>query len=66
MKDKYKFNYAACGAELTAKPSFSMQLGINSGHGTCLKCKSFLHLMIDSDLDGDKMASEKWDDFIKN
>ncbi len=66
FKHKYPFTCCVCGAkDLWAKPSMSMVFGRNSGHGTCPQCKTFLHLVIYPDLNGEYMVSKKWSDYIK-
>lgn len=47
LKDKYDFTCAKCGHPMQFAPSISMQMGINTGHATCSKCNTFLHLEID-------------------
>lgn len=42
-------------------PSFSMRGGINSGHGTCLDCKTFLHLSLNEA--GTEIEAEPWADY---
>ena len=66
LKKRYNFVCCNCGYKQSAKPSIMMVgFGINTGHGSCLKCKKFLHLEIEGGLDGEKMVSELWDDFLK-
>ena len=66
FKDKYDFICCDCGYKQWARPSMSMTaLGRNSGCGGCLGCKKFLHLQIEGGLDGEKMISMLWDDFLK-
>lgn len=52
---RYPVECSECGHEFYAAPSLSMHLGQNSGHGSCTKCKTFLHLEIDPS--GDEMTS---------
>jgi len=66
FKKSYNFICVNCGHEQSAKPSMSMtEWGRNSGHGSCLKCNKFLHLEIEGGIDGGKMVSMLWDDFLK-
>lgn len=66
FKKRYNFECPKCKKGLWAKPSMSMtQFGINSGHGTCLDCKTFFHLEIKGGLDGKKMIAEIWNDWLK-
>lgn len=47
FKEKYDFICCNCGYKQWAKPSINMTgFGINSGCGSCLNCKKFLHLKI--------------------
>ena len=67
FKEKYDFFCCDCGYKQWAKPSMSMTgLGRNSGHGSCINCKKFLHLEIEGGLDGENMVSVLWDDFMKS
>lgn len=66
FKKSYEFECPKCKKELWAKPSMMMtQFGINSGHGTCLDCKTFFHLEIAGGINGKKMIAEIWDDWLK-
>lgn len=66
LRSWYDFVYPKCGHDQHAAPSMSMQAGFNSGHGTCLKCKAFLHLRIVPGLDdGDTMEAIPWDEHMK-
>ena len=66
FKERYNFKCIKCGYELWAKPSICMTgFGMNSGHGSCLRCGEFLHLRIKGGLKGKTMISERWDDFLK-
>ena len=66
FRKKYDFICCKCGYEQWAKPSIMMTgFGINSGCGSCLECKQFLHLEIEGGLDGERMVSVLWDDFLK-
>jgi hypothetical protein len=65
FKEKYPFNCPKCGAKLSAGPSLSMRFGINSGHGSCLGCKLFLHLTIDPDLTGETMIAEPFSEYLE-
>ncbi len=51
-----------CGKKFYIRPSLSMQLGHNSGHCTCTKCKTFLHVEL---LEGDEAWTEEWDRWLK-
>ena len=49
LKDKYDVKCCVCGHEFYFTPSIMMFLGINSGHGSCSKCKNFLRLKINQE-----------------
>jgi hypothetical protein len=42
--------------------SLSMQMGMNSGHVTCPKCESFLHV---EQLEGNTASTELFDEYVK-
>ena len=66
FKERYDFNCPKCPKQLWASPSIMMTgFGENSGHGTCPDCKTFFHLEIEGGLDGEKMISEVWDEWMK-
>ncbi len=66
FKERYDFECAACGKLQWAAPSMSMiHWGRNQGHGSCIECKTFLHLEITPDMFGKKMKSEVWDDWLE-
>ncbi len=63
LKKSYDFTCVVCGYEQCAKPSMMMDVfGINSGHGSCLRCRTFLHLEIEPD--GEFMISQDWDEHL--
>lgn len=59
---RYRATCCECGKELSFRPSIAMQAGMNSGHLTCPKCHTFLHVEI---AEGDRAATEKWTDYIE-
>jgi transcription elongation factor Elf1 len=63
LQKTYPFTCPKCGAELNAAPSLSMKTGINSGHATCIRCSTSLHLQINEANDG--MTATKWADWLK-
>lgn len=52
----------ACDHAFRIRPSLSMQMGINSGHVSCPKCKEFLHVEI---LEGNAAWTERWTDYVQ-
>jgi len=65
LKERYDFTCPKCGKQLWAAPSMFMQMGVNSGRGTCPRCKKFFHLEVVPDLDGDVMEAEDWKKYMK-
>ena len=65
LKETYDFVCPGCKKQLWAAPSKFMQRGVNSGHGTCPRCKTFFHLEIVPDLDGEVMQAEDWQKYMK-
>ncbi len=51
-----------CKIEFYVGLSLAMQSGINSGHGSCPKCRTFLHIEI---LEGDSAWTEPFDNYLK-
>jgi len=49
-----------CSHEFQFHPSLSMQCGMNSGHLTCPKCNTFLHVEI---LEGDVAWSQDFKEY---
>lgn len=62
---RYNFKCHSCGQEQSASPSISMRMGMNHGHGSCMKCKTFLHLEIIDDMHGSEMKAILWEDYLK-
>jgi len=50
-----------CDLPFQIFPSMSMQMGVNTGHVTCPKCKAFLHVEI---LEGNEAWTEPWEKYI--
>lgn len=64
LKESYEFTCAVCGYEQNANPSLMMKsFRENSGAGSCVECKEFLHLKITQD--GERMESMKWDEYLQ-
>ena len=51
-----------CQAEFYVGLSISMQMGMNTGHASCPKCNTFLHIEI---LEGDAAWTEPFDKYLK-
>lgn len=49
LQPHYPMTCCSCGAEWIVRPSLSMQHGINSGHGRCVDCNTFLRLALSED-----------------
>lgn len=43
-RKRYKGVCPVCGKENWICKSIAMEMGINTGHGACLGCKTFLHI----------------------
>lgn len=52
----------ACSHPMQIGMSLAMQMGHNSGHVTCPKCREFLHV---ERLEGDEAWTERWEDFLR-
>lgn len=64
MKPDYPFACPVCGDNIhRARVSMAMQMGMNSGHGTCTQCGSFLHLSIDLE-SNECINATLWSDYI--
>ncbi len=48
----------------TAAKSMGMEMGSNHGHISCQTCKTFLHLRLVPDLDGDRMEAQEWEAYL--
>lgn len=63
---RYPFDCPQCGKGMSAAPSIMMtEFGINSGTGTCIYCKAFLHLEIEPDMYGEKMTAIDFKEWAK-
>jgi len=62
---RYNFKCSECGHEQSAAPSILMNMGLNRGNGSCMKCKTFLHLEILDDMHGSEMKAILWDEYLK-
>lgn len=60
FKEAYPFTCVVCGHEQIAQISIFMHMGLNSGHGSCLQCRTFLHL----EIQGDRMVSQEWEAWL--
>ncbi len=59
--DALPFECPACGQRLAARLSWAMQGGLNSGHGTCTRCNTFLHLEVAPE--GGRMIAQRWSEY---
>ena len=62
---RYNFKCPSCEHEQSASPSIFMEMGMNRGHGSCMKCKTFLHLEIIDAMHGSEMKAILWDEYLK-
>ena len=61
---RYEFSCSKCGHVAYFERSIMMEMGFNSGHGTCSQCKTFLHLEV-SDEANKKGISMPWEQYRK-
>ena len=66
MKQQYDFTCPKCEHKQFLHKSMAMEMGINTGSGSCLKCKTFLHLEITPDLNGEMAKAIPFDDWLKS
>jgi hypothetical protein len=65
FKETYEFECCKCGKQLWAAPSILMTgFGMNQGHGACPSCKTSLHLEIEGGLNGERMISRDWKEWL--
>jgi hypothetical protein len=64
LKEEYDFNCCVCEKRLYFHTSILMEMGINCGHCTCPKCKTFLKLSIDLKTDSGK--SVPYEQYLAN
>ena len=68
LEGSYRVKCVKCGREFVMAPSQAMQSrrmrALNRGHGTCPKCKAFLHLEIEGGLEGERMVADLRSDEI--
>lgn len=57
LAEFYDFDCPICEYGQNMRPSLAMNMGINSGHGSCLNCDVFLRLT----LDGDRCVAKLWE-----
>lgn len=53
-----------CGKENWICKSIAMEMGINTGHGACLGCKTFLHITFNPERQ--EMDLERFEDYEKS
>ena len=62
-RKRYKGICPVCGKELYICKSLAMLMGINTGHGSCLDCETFLHMEFNEQRQ--EMALEPFEDYVK-
>jgi len=55
MQGRLRTRCSQCSHEFYIGPSLAMQMGMNTGHAGCPKCRAFLHIEV---LEGDVAWSE--------
>lgn len=64
-RERYKVVCSECENTFYACKSIAQECGmLNSGCGSCPKCKTFLNLTYDEK--SNEMKSVNWNDFLKN
>lgn len=63
-KERYNFTCPNCMFEQSAVPSLFMNMGHNSGCGSCFNCDVFLHLEIVPDINGTTMKALLWGEYL--
>jgi hypothetical protein len=61
IEGRLRTRCAKCETEFYIGPSLAMKSGVNSGHCTCPKCQTFLHVEI---LEGDEAWTEPFDEYL--
>lgn len=61
-RKRYPTACCKCGHEFQIGASIAMQLGMNSGHATCPKCKTFLHVELTEDETA--AVTEEWESWL--
>ena len=49
VKNRYDFTCCYCGHRMFFTPNLFMHMGMNMGGGSCISCKRWMHLTIDTD-----------------
>lgn len=63
-RKRYKGVCPVCGKENWICKSIAMEMGINTGHGACLGCKTFLHITFNPERQ--EMDLERFEDYEKS
>lgn len=63
-RKRYKGVCPVCGKENWICKSIAMEMGINTGHGACLGCKTFLHITFNPERQ--EMELERFEDYEKS
>ena len=62
-RKRYKCNCTCGNVFYATKSIFQTSFGINSGHGSCPKCKVFFHLAVDEE--NECMKLTEWSEHLK-
>lgn len=62
-RKRYKGICPVCGKELYICKSLAMLMGINTGHGSCLECGTFLHMEFNEERQ--EMDLEPFEEYVK-
>ena len=63
-RKRYKGVCPVCGKENWICKSIEMEMGINTGHGACLGCKTFLHITFNPERQ--EMDLKRFEDYEKS
>lgn len=63
-RERYKGVCPVCGKENWICKSLAMEMGINTGVGSCLRCKTFLHITFNPERQ--EMDLERFEDHEKS
>ena len=62
-RQRYKAICPICGKENWICMSVAMEIGINSGHGSCLGCGTFMHIQFNAERQ--EMDLETFEEYVK-
>lgn len=60
LPDALPFTCPVCSTSLFARKSWSMESGMGSGHGSCTRCDTFLHLQLVTEGGVERLEAQTW------